>query len=55
MQMINQEKSVSFAGEKTKKRQENKKQAITNEIGWVSVYSTLQNFHGQVITTLSQR
>jgi len=51
MNMINQEKSVSLAREKTKKRKKNKKQEVTDEIGWIPVYWLLKDFHGMVITT----
>jgi len=53
MNMINQEKSVSLAGEKTKKRKKNKKQEISNEIGWIPVYRLLKDFHRKVINDLA--
>jgi hypothetical protein len=55
MKMIDQEKSVSLAGKKTKYREQNKKKDVTNEIGWIPVNSPLKEFHGKVITTPPQR
>jgi hypothetical protein len=55
MKMIDQEKSVRLAGEKTKKGKKNKTKEVTNKIGRIPADCLLKDFHGKGSDELSAK